>query len=114
MNSHREQMLQPDWLSADHSCLIGEKGVGKTFLGCQRASMVCVGHHEKILYMSLDDTLFAGDTMYQLAKMAQNRGVELIIFDEVHRYPNWKVDLKSIADRLTVKTITSGSNCSIG
>ncbi|MEI8027575.1 MAG: AAA family ATPase [Pseudomonadota bacterium] len=108
--SHREQLLQPDFMSADHSCLIGEKGVGKTVLACQRALMVCGGHHEKILYMSLDDTLFAGDTMYQLAKMGQDRGVELIIFDEVHRYPNWKVDLKSIADRLTVKTITSGSS----
>jgi len=108
--SHREQLLKPDFMSADHSCLVGEKGVGKTVLACQRALRACGGNHEKILYLSLDDTLFAGDTMYQLAKMAQDRGVELVIFDEVHRYPNWKVELKSIADRLTVKTITSGSS----
>jgi uncharacterized protein len=108
--SHREQLLGPDFMSADHSCLIGEKGVGKTVLVCQRALKICDGNRQKILYLSLDDTLFASDTMYQLAKMAQDRGVELIIFDEVHRYPNWKVDLKSIADRLTIKTITSGSS----
>ena len=108
--SHREQLLESDFMSADHSCLIGEKGVGKTVLACQRALMVCGRNREKVLYLSLDDTLFAGDTMYQLAKMAQDRGVELIIFDEVHRYPNWKIDLKSIADRLTIKTITSGSS----
>jgi predicted AAA+ superfamily ATPase len=108
--SQREQLLNPSFLSADHSCLIGEKGVGKTVLACQRALITCGGNHEKILYVSLDDTLFAGDSMYQLAKAAQDRGVELVIFDEVHRYPHWKVDLKSIADRLTVKTITSGSS----
>lgn len=108
--SHREQMLNPEMMSADHSCLIGEKGVGKTVLACQKALRACGGNHEKILYVSLDDTLFAGDTMYQLAKAAQERGVELVIFDEVHRYQNWKVDLKSIADRLTIKTITSGSS----
>lgn len=108
--SHREQLLNPDLMSANHSCLIGEKGVGKTVLACQKALMACGGNHEKILYISLDDTLFAGDTMFQLAKAAQDRGVEIAVFDEVHRYPNWKVDLKSIADRLTIKTITSGSS----
>ncbi len=54
--------------------------------------MACGGNHAKVLYVSLDDTLFAGDSMYQLAKMAEDRGVELIIFDDVHRYPNWKAE----------------------
>ncbi len=108
--SPREQLLNSAFMSADHSCLIGEKGVGKTVLACQKALKVCGANHEKILYVSLDDTLFAGDTMYQLAKAAQDRGVDIVIFDEVHRYQNWKADLKSIADRLTIKTITSGSS----
>jgi predicted AAA+ superfamily ATPase len=79
-------------------------------LACQKALLAFSGNHEKILYVSLDDTLFAGDTMYQIAKSAQDRGVEIVIFDEVHRYQNWKADLKSIADRLTIKTIISGSS----
>jgi predicted AAA+ superfamily ATPase len=108
--SHRDQLLDTEFMSADHNCLIGEKGVGKTVLACQRALMACGGNHAKVLYVSLDDTLFAGDSMYQLAKMAEDRGVELIIFDEVHRYPNWQAELKSITDRLTIKTITSGSS----
>jgi predicted AAA+ superfamily ATPase len=90
--SHRDQLLDPEFMSADHNCLVGEKGVGKTVLACQRALMACGGNHAKVLYVSLDDTLFAGDSMYQLAKMAEDRGVELIIFDDVHRYPNWKAE----------------------
>ena len=65
-------------MSADHSCLIGEKGVSKTVLACQKALLACSGNHEKILYISLDDTLFAGDTMYQIAKSAQDRGVVIV------------------------------------
>ena len=106
----REKLQDLEFLSADHSCLIGEKGVGKTVLACQKALSLYQGDLSKILYISLDDTLFANDSMFELAEMAQRYGVELVIFDEVHRYPEWKSNLKSIIDRLTVKTIISGSS----
>lgn len=103
----REYIDDPDFLSSEHSCLVGEKGVGKTILACQKALRL---GRDKVLYVSLDDTLFAGDTMFSIAKAAADRGLALIVFDEVHRYPDWKHDLKSIADRLAIKTIISGSS----
>ena len=106
----REQLEDPSFLSAQVSCLIGEKGVGKTVLACQKALQWATNDDSKIFYLSLDDTLFADDTMYDLALLAQDHGVQVVIFDEVHRYPAWKEDLKRITDRLDVRCIVSGSS----
>jgi hypothetical protein len=48
--------------------------------------------------------------MFEIAHAAQAYGAALVIFDEVHRYPTWKEDLKQICDRLEIRTIVSGSS----
>jgi hypothetical protein len=47
---------------------------------------------------------------YDLAHLAQENGVQVVIFDEVHRYSDWKLDLKRISDRLSVRCIIAGSS----
>ena len=106
----REQLGNPDFLSAKVSCLVGEKGVGKTVLACQKALALAAQDTTKIFYISLDDTKFADETMYDLAELAQRHGVKAVVFDEVHRYPAWKDDLKKITDRLSIRCIISGSS----
>jgi len=106
----REQFGDPDFLSANLACLVGEKGVGKTVLACQKALQLAANDTTKIFYISLDDTMFAADSMYDLAQLAETHGVQVVIFDEVHRYSAWKSELKRIADRLTVRCIVSGSS----
>jgi uncharacterized protein len=106
----REQMTDLDFLDSSHACIIGEKGVGKTVLARQKVLSLVDGDLAKVLYVSLDDTLFAGQTMFEIAKAADQRGVKFVIFDEVHRYPLWKTNLKMIIDRLKIKTVASGSS----
>jgi predicted AAA+ superfamily ATPase len=106
----REQLSRDAFLSAPISCLVGEKGVGKTVLACQKALQRADGDLKKLFYVSLDDTFFAGDTMYELAALAQEHGVRVVVFDEVHRYASWKTELKQIADRLSISCIVSGSS----
>jgi hypothetical protein len=106
----REHLQFEDFLTARISCLVGEKGIGKTVLACQKALELANGDTAKVFYISLDDTLFAAESMYDLADLAQEHGVELVVFDEVHRYGDWKADLKRIADRLSVRCIVSGSS----
>ena len=108
--SQREQLKNAAFLSANHSCLIGEKGVGKTILACQKAMSLKAHDTSEILYVSLDDTLFSPYSMFDIARMAQEHDIKLVVFDEVHRYVNWKTDLKSICDRLKIRTIISGSS----
>ncbi|MFW7380270.1 MAG: ATP-binding protein [Oligoflexus sp.] len=108
--TQREQLKNDAFLSANHSCLIGEKGVGKTILACQKAMSMKANDTSEILYASLDDTLFSSYSMFDIARMAQEHDIKLVVFDEVHRYVNWKTDLKSICDRLKIRTIVSGSS----
>ena len=107
-SSPREIFFDQVFLSANHSCIVGEKGIGKTVLACQKALEKLP--QEKILYTSLDHTLFAARTMTQIAKSAAEAGIELVIFDEIHRYPDWKHDLKEVCDTIQIKTIVSGSS----
>lgn len=109
---HREHLSDPKFLSAKHSCLIGEKGVGKTVLACQKAISICENQDKAtdVLYISLDDTLFSSYSMVDIAKIAEQHNIKLLIFDEIHRYPNWKAELKSICDRMNIHTIISGSS----
>jgi predicted AAA+ superfamily ATPase len=106
----RDLLKNNQFLSAPISCLVGEKGVGKTVLACQKALEIAHNDPSKIFYISLDDTLFAADSMYDLAVLAQDHGVRVIVFDEVHRYSEWKSDLKKIVDRLSIRCIVSGSS----
>ena len=109
-NKHREQISQLDFLRDTHACIIGEKGIGKTVLARQKVLALVDGDLSKALYVSLDDSLFADQSMFDIAQAADQRGVNFIIFDEVHRYPEWKTNLKMIIDRLKIKTVASGSS----
>ena len=53
---------------------------------------------DKILYIPLDDLFFTTTSLYSLAENFNKSGGQLLLLDEVHKYPNWTRELKLIYD----------------
>ncbi len=88
--------------------LLGSRGAGKTTLLLQ----IAAEHPEiSILYVALDDLFFTESSLYSLAEAFEKQGGELLLLDEVHKYPNWSRELKLIYDDLpALKIIYSSSS----
>jgi uncharacterized protein len=88
----------------------GQRGVGKTTLLLQYIKNE-IPDLTKTLYVSLDDIYFSSNTLSGLVEeFVLNGGVNIFI-DEVHRYPNWSVELKNIYDFYPeLRIIATGSS----
>ncbi len=92
---------------------IGKRGIGKTTTLIQYLLQHAKGDalNKKILYVQTDHFLVANHSLYEIAEMFQALGGEVIAFDEIHKYPDWSKELKSIYDTLpNLKVIASGSS----
>ncbi len=88
----------------------GSRGVGKTTLLLQHIKQNYKADN-KVLYASLDNIYFAENRLYNLADVFYKKGGELLVLDEVHRYPDWGVELKNIYDDMPgLKVIFTGSS----
>ncbi|MFW5766917.1 MAG: ATP-binding protein [Bacteroidota bacterium] len=88
--------------------ILGSRGAGKTTLILQIAA-----EHPDIpsLYVALDDLFFTENNLYSLAEAFEKQGGELLLLDEVHKYPNWSRELKLIYDDFpALKIIFSSSS----
>ncbi len=88
--------------------LLGSRGAGKTTLMLQIAA-----EHPEIesLYVALDDLFFTENNLYSLAEAFEKQGGQLLLLDEVHKYPNWSRELKLIYDDFpSLKLIFSSSS----
>ena len=74
--------------------LLGARGVGKTTILLQLAKQ----SNKKVLYVALDDLFFTSNTLYELAEKFEQIGGQLLLLDEVHKYPNWSREIKLIYD----------------
>jgi hypothetical protein len=73
----------------------GARGTGKTTMLLQ----IGASHSDKkILYVALDDLFFTENTLYSLAEHFSKTGGEILLLDEVHKYPEWSRELKLIYD----------------
>ncbi|MCF8304618.1 MAG: AAA family ATPase [Bacteroidales bacterium] len=75
--------------------ILGARGVGKTTLLLQIGALA---KSKSILYVALDDLFFTDHTLYGLAEDFSKAGGELLLLDEVHKYPNWSREIKLIYD----------------
>jgi len=73
----------------------GARGTGKTTLLLQIGKEAT---DKTVLYVALDDLFFTGNTLYGLAEKFNLIGGNLLLLDEVHKYPNWSQELKLIYD----------------
>jgi uncharacterized protein len=75
--------------------IVGSRGTGKTTLLLQIAAT----KNDLIsLYVALDDLFFTNTTLYHLAADFEKMGGNLLLLDEVHKYPEWSRELKLIYD----------------
>ena len=88
----------------------GARGVGKTTMLLQYIKKK-YGVSSKALYVSLDDLYFSENKLSDLVEAFVIKGGEHIFLDEVHKYPNWSVELKNIYDNYPkLKVVFTGSS----
>lgn len=88
----------------------GSRGVGKTTLLLHYLKKKYKSS-EKALYVSLDDIYFTDNKLYYLAERFYKSGGKTLVLDEVHKYPNWAIEVKNIYDDFfDLQVIFSGSS----
>jgi len=100
---------QVDWTSRCTG-ILGARGTGKTTLMLQHIEEVYrVGG--KGLYVSVDSPYFQAHNLFEFAREFQQFGGEALFLDEIHKYLDWSIHIKSIYDSLPdLKVIFSGSS----
>ncbi len=95
------------------SIVVGQRGVGKTTATIQHilSSYKNDIFTNSALYIQADHFLVGNHSLYEIAERFYNLGGEMICFDEIHKYPNWSTELKSIYDTFPkLTTVASGSS----
>jgi len=95
------------------SIVVGQRGVGKTTAIIQHilSSYKNDIFTNSALYIQADHFLVGGRSLYEIAEQFYNLGGEMICFDEIHKYPDWSTELKSIYDTFPkLKIVASGSS----
>ncbi|WP_241125120.1 ATP-binding protein [Cognataquiflexum nitidum] len=72
----------------------GPRGVGKTTLILQYIKKNLPLDHT-VLYVSLDNIWFAQNRLVSLVDDFVKRGGKHLFLDEVHKYPDWSIELKN-------------------
>ena len=76
--------------------LIGPRGVGKTTLLLQYLKLNYKPY--EYLYFSADDVYITDSSIYDIADEFVKLGGRVIVIDEIHKYQNWGIEIKSIYD----------------
>ncbi|MFO7735363.1 MAG: AAA family ATPase [bacterium] len=91
-------------------CIYGARGTGKTTLMVQRYYEK-YGTSDRALYISADHIFVVSYGLYEIADTYFKNGGEALFIDEIHKYPDWTVELKNIIDVYSEKKIVvSGSS----
>lgn len=92
---YKRYLLEKINFNNRHISILGSRGTGKTTLLLQ----IAAERIDKIsLYVALDDLFFTNSRLYDLAADFEKMGGELLLLDEVHKYPGWSRELKLIYD----------------
>ena len=89
--------------------ILGSRGVGKTTFILQYLKELNTPI-EKKLYFSVDHFYALNYSLYEIAQEFNKIGGEILAIDEIHKYPNFASELKSIYDTFDIKVIFSGSS----
>ena len=88
----------------------GARGVGKTTLLLQYMKRF-LPKDPSALYVSLDDIWFSEHRLIELIDEFVKRGGKYLFADEVHKYPNWSLELKNAYDDYPeLKIVFTGSS----
>jgi predicted AAA+ superfamily ATPase len=65
----------------------------------------------KAAYFSLDDIYFTTNTLVDTVRSFRKGGGEYLFLDEVHKYPNWSIEIKNIYDQMKdIQMVFTGSS----
>lgn len=78
-------------------CIQGERGVGKTTLLCQYL-LEKYKSVDKGLYISADNINVTSLGLFNIARTFFSYDGKALFIDEIHKYPNWAIELKNIID----------------
>jgi predicted AAA+ superfamily ATPase len=102
-----------DAVDRDLRCvgILGARGTGKTTLMLQMVREHSAGGSDCALYVSIDSPYFQAHDLFEFARTFHQHGGEVLFMDEVHKYPDWSVHIKSIYDGLPgLRVIFTGSS----
>jgi uncharacterized protein len=89
----------------------GARGCGKTTLLLQHIKKEFARDSDKALYVSLDNIWFTDNRLIDLADYFMKHGGTHIFLDEVHKYPNWAMEIKNLYDEFpTLHIVFTGSS----
>jgi len=109
----KRYFLRDHPLTNRFSIIVGQRGIGKTTAMIQHllASHGDDLYTRKALYLQVDHFQVARSSLYEIADEFHKLGGEFICFDEIHKYPDWSMELKSIHDTFpNLKILASGSS----
>ncbi len=90
--------------------ITGARGVGKTTLILQYIALNYQTNTEA-LYVNLDDIALSYNSLTTLADDFVKRGGKHLFLDEIHKFPNWSKELKTIYDTFfELKVVFTGSS----
>jgi len=90
--------------------ILGARGTGKTTLMLQYVKEQ-YQDSDKALYISVDSPFFQAHDLFAFAREFQQLGGELLLIDEIHKYPDWSLHIKAIYDSLPdLKIVFTGSS----
>jgi len=101
-----------DQINWDHRMIgiKGPRGAGKTTLMLQHLKYD-LGLPAEALYITADHNWFYNHSLLDTANDWHKQGGKILFIDEVHKYPNWSIELKNIYDGLPdMKVIFSASS----
>ncbi len=93
-------------------CLSGDRGTGKTTLMCQHL----LRHYQsaqRALYISADNINVLSFGLFNIAQQYFALGGEALFIDEVHKYPDWSIEIKNILDTYKQKKIIFSASSSL-
>jgi hypothetical protein len=109
----RRYFLQETALTGRFSIIVGQRGIGKTTAMIQRLLTEAEGDRfsRRILYVQADHFLLSRTSLYDIAAEFHQLGGKLICFDEIHKYRDWSMELKSIFDTFPdLRMLATGSS----
>lgn len=93
-------------------CILGDRGVGKTTLLCQDF-LERYRSPEKGLYISADHVSVVSYGLVNIAQSYFSYGGEALYIDEVHKYPNWSIEIKNLLDTYKNRQIIFSASSSL-
>ncbi len=109
----RRTCLEKSLMAGRLTIITGQRGVGKTVFLVQHLLDFCENDQtaDQALYLPVDHFSFAGKSLFETARHFYQLGCRLLCVDEIHKYPAWSKELKSIYDTFPgLQVVASGSS----